>query len=73
MKNYDKNEELSYIQYVDANNLYGWAMSEKLPVNNFKWVEDTSRINEEFIKNYNENSNKGHILEGDIKYPKKIT
>ena len=73
MKNYDKNEELSYIQYVDANNLYGWAMSEKLPVNDFKWVEDTSRINEEFIKNYNENSNKGYILEGDIKYPKKIT
>ena len=36
MENYDKNEELSYIQYLDANNLYGWAMSQKLPVNNFK-------------------------------------
>ena len=34
-------------------------MSQKLPVNNFKWVEDVSRINEEFIKNYNENSSKG--------------
>ena len=44
----------------------------KLPVNNFKWVEDTSRINEEFIKNYNENSNKGYILEVDVKYPKKL-
>ena len=54
------------------NNLYGWAMSQKLPVNNFKWVEDTSRINEEFIKNYNENSNKGYILEVDVKYPKKL-
>ena len=54
MENYDKNEESSYIQYLDANNLYGWAMSQKLPVNNFKWVEDTSKINEEFIKNYNE-------------------
>ena len=41
MNNYDKNEESSYIQYLDANNLYGWAMSQKLPVNNFKWVEDT--------------------------------
>ena len=72
MKTYNKNEESSYIQYLDANNLYGWAMSQKLPVNNFKWVEDTSKINEEFIKNYNENSNKGYILEIDVKYPKKL-
>ena len=62
MENYDKSKESSYIQYLDANNLYGWAMSQKLPVNNFKWVEDVSRINEEFIKNYNENSSKGYIL-----------
>ena len=47
-------------------------MSQKLPVNNFKWVKDTSRINEEFIKNYNENSKKGYILEVDVKYPKKL-
>ena len=72
MENYNKNEESSYIQYLDANNLYGWAMSQKLPVNNFKWVEDISRINEDFIKNYNENSNKGYILEVDVKYPKKL-
>ena len=72
MENYDKNEEPSYIQYLDANHLYGWAIPRKLPVNNFKWIEDTSRINEEFIKNYNENSNKGYILEVDVKYPKKL-
>ena len=72
MENYDENKESSYIQYLDANNLYGWAMSQKLPKSNFKWVEDTSRINEEFIKNYNENSNKGYILEVDVKYPKKL-
>ena len=47
-------------------------MSQKLPVNNFKWVKETSRINEEFIKNYNENSKKGYILEVDVKYPKKL-
>ena len=41
MENYNKNEESSYIQYLDTNNLYGWAMSQKLPVNDFKWVEDT--------------------------------
>ena len=57
IKNYDESKESSYIQYLDANNLYGWAMSQKLPVNNFKWAEDISRINEEFIKSYNENSN----------------
>ena len=47
-------------------------MSKKLPVNNFKWVEDTSRINEEFIKNYSGNNKKGYILEIDVKYPKKL-
>ena len=73
MKNYDKNEESSYIQYLDANNLYGWAMSPKLPVNGFEWIEDTSEINEEFIKNYDENSDKGYILKVDVKYPRKYT
>ena len=71
--NYNKNIESSYIQYLDANNLYGWAMSHKLPVNNFKWVEDTSKINEDFIKKFYENSKKGYILEVDVKYPKKYT
>ena len=37
MKNYDKNKESSFIEYLDANNLYGWAMSQKLPVDGFKW------------------------------------
>ena len=59
MKNYNKNIESSYLMYLDANNLYGWAMSQKLPVNGFKWVYDLSRFNEEFIKNYNENSDIG--------------
>ena len=44
MKNYDKNKESSYIQYLDANNLYGWAMSQKLPVNGFKWINDVTMI-----------------------------
>ena len=71
MKNYNNNEESSYIQYLDANNLYGWAMSKKLPVNGFKWI-DNNEINEEFIKSYNENDNKGYILEVDVKYPKRL-
>ena len=44
MKDYDKNKESSYIQHWDVNNLYGWTMSQKLPVNNFEWIEDTWRI-----------------------------
>ena len=72
MKNYNNNEESSYIQYLDANNLYGWAMFKKLPVNEFKWLDNEHVINEEFIKNYNENDKKGYILEIDVKYPKKL-
>ena len=66
IKHYDESKESSYIQYLDANNLCGWAMSQKLPVNDFKRVNN--EINEEFI-NHDENSDKGHILEVDIKYP----
>ena len=79
MKNYNKNGETSYIQYLDANNLYGWEMSKKLPVNGFKWIDNNETaepsanhvINEEFIKNYNEKDNKGYIFEVDVKYPKR--
>ena len=56
MKSYDKNIESSYLTYLDANNLYGWAMSQKLPVN-------------DFIKYYKENSDVGYFLEVDVEYP----
>ena len=66
MKDYHNNEESSYIKYLDANNLYVWAMSKKLPVNRFKWL-DNNKINEEFIKNHNENDKKGYNFEVDVK------
>ena len=72
MKDYDKIKESSYLQYWDVNNLYGWAMSEKLPLNNFEWIKDTSQFNEDFIKNYNEESDEGHFLEVDVQYPEKL-
>ena len=74
LNNYDKNKESSYLDYLDANNLYGWAMSEKLPVRNFKWTEKDyiSKFNDELIKKYDENSDIGYIFEVDIEYPKHI-
>ena len=71
MKNYNKDIKSSYLVYLDANNLYGRGMSQKLPVNGFKWIKKLSKFNKNFIKNYDENSNKGCILEVDVKYPKK--
>ena len=50
MKDFDKNKEQSYFQYWDLNNLCGWAMSQKLLVNEFEWIKYTSKVNEDFIK-----------------------
>ena len=72
MKNYDKDIISSYVTYLDANNLYGWTMFKKLPINGFKWVKTLSRFNERFIKNYNENSDIGYFLEVDIDYLKEL-
>ena len=58
MNNYDKSIKSLYLMYLDANNLYGCAMSQKLLVR--------------FIKSYNENSDIGHYLEVDVEYPKKL-
>ena len=72
MKSYDKNNISSYLMYLDANNLYGWAMSQKLPVNDFEWVEDLSQFKEDLIKNYDGNRGIGYFLEVDVEYPIKV-
>ena len=72
MKDYNKDEEESFLEYLDANNLYVWDMSEPLPVDGFDWVKDLSKIDEDFIKNYDKNSDKGNILEVDVEYPKNL-
>ena len=58
-KNYDENEESSCLEYLDENNLYGWVVSEPLPANGFDWMEVLSKIDEDFIRNYDEDSDKG--------------
>ena len=72
MKNYDKNEESSYLQYLDASILYGWAICKKLPVSGFKWIDDLSIFTENPIKNYNENGSVGYFLQVDVNYPKEL-
>ena len=59
---YDKKIDLSYIEYLDANNLYGWAMFQKLPVNSFEWVKNLSKFNKNFIKEYDKYSDTGCFL-----------
>ena len=72
MKDYDKNKESSYLNYWNVNNLYGWAMSQKLPVNNFEQIEETSQIQKKFIKNCNEESYEGYFFEVDFQYPERL-
>ena len=72
MKNCDKDIILSYLVYLDSNNLYGWAMSQTLPLNGFKWVKNLSTFNEIFIRNCDENSDEGYFLKVDVDYPKKL-
>ena len=52
--------------------LCGWIKLQKLPVNGFKWVDNTSQFNEDFIINYNEESDERYFLEVDVQYPKKL-
>ena len=67
LKIYDEKRS-SYIQNVDASNLYEWAMQQKLPRNGFKWKKNTSKFVADFIRNYNKNSDKLNILEVDVEY-----
>ena len=69
MKDCNKSKESSYLKYWDVNNLHGCAMPHILPVNNSKWIEDTSQLNKDFIKHYNEESGEGYFLEVIVHYP----
>ena len=71
-KNLEKAKESSFILNLDINNLYGWAMCQKLSISAFKWVRNVSKIDEVFIKNYDEDGHIGYFLEKDIEYPREL-
>ena len=66
--NFDPNEDTTYLQYLDANNLYGWAMSQPLPTGGFKWTD----VNPNEISELATRTDKGYVLEVDISYPKEL-
>ncbi len=69
MENVDEDLIASYINYLDANNLYGKAMVEKLPTSGFKWCDDIKCVDD--ILNY-KNEDIGYFLEVDLTYPKEL-
>ena len=71
MKEYDEKAPSAYIVYFDANNLYGWAMSQYLPTGGFKWLTD-KEIDKVDLAKYKDNSSTGLILEVDLDYPEEL-
>ena len=70
-KKFDKNKDSIFIQYLDANNLYGWAMSKYLPYGGFEWGNPED-FNEEGIKNMQDDRKDGYVFEVDLKYPEEL-
>ena len=71
MKEYDDKAPSKYLMYLDANNLYGWAMSQYLPTGGFQWLKD-EEIDKVDLAKYNDESKKGLILEVDLEYPEEL-
>ena len=72
-KNFDKNKESWYIHYWESNSLHGWATSQKFLVDGCKWKNNMLEFNKkDWIKNYDDDSDKGYILQVDLKYPKNL-
>ena len=71
MKTYDEKMPSKYLMYLDANNLYGWAMSQYLPTGGFRWMTE-KQIDKLDLNKYKEDSKRGLILEVDLEYPKEL-
>ena len=72
MKDFDKNKKSLFLKYCDINNLYGAAMSQTLPLNDFKWVDEASEFNEYFVKSYNDERYGVTFLEVDVQHPENL-
>ena len=72
MEECDKDKEVNYLQYLDANNLYGWAMSQPLPTGAFRWINCDSWNPKKLVDMLSAEKNYGYLLEVDVKYPKEL-
>ena len=71
LPSYDASKKSLFLQYPDANNLYGYAMSRKLPLDGYKW-DNIDKFTCDFVKNYDDDGDKGYLLEVDVEYPKDL-
>lgn len=72
MVDYNPLKAIVYIMYLDANNLYGWAMIQCLPLDGYKYEKNLSKFTTEFIKNIPDDGDIGYVLEVDLKYPEEL-
>ena len=68
MNDYDRKEPSKYLQYLDANNLYGWVMSQPLPTGGFKWVD----VEPEEVKELSVRKDREYLMEVDVLYPREL-
>ena len=72
MYNYDSQQLSSFLIDLDANNLYRWAMCKQIPIGGFMWAKNLNKYTSDFIKNYDEYSDLGYLIEVDVNYPKHL-